>query len=158
MTPFILLALGLFMVFIEFFVPGGILGIAGGVLIVVSIVMFIVASDSVLAVVGFIALAIALTAALIKFAIWRIQTKKGGGSLFLHDTQEGYAASEFVKEYIGKEGVTLSDLKPAGHILIEGKRIQAVSKTGYLVKGSAVIVVAGQGAHLIVKRKEERAS
>ena len=71
--------------------------------------------------------------------------------IFLNTAQNGYVASEFAKELIGKKGEAISDLKPAGHILVEGKRYQAVAKIGYIEMGSSIEVIGGEGAHLIVK-------
>lgn len=82
-----------------------------------------------------------------------MKTGKAKG-FFLDSAQEGYVASSFEKELVGKQGEALSDLKPAGHILIEGKRHQALSKMGYLVKGTKIEIIGGQGAHLIVKKVE----
>ncbi len=87
---------------------------------------------------------------LITFTLRYIKKGKTTG-IYLNSAQEGYLASEFDKTLIGKSGEALTDLKPAGHILVEGKRYQAVSKTGYLDKGSKIEIVAGEGAHFIVK-------
>lgn len=150
--PFLLLGIGLLLIFLEFFLPGGIMGGVGGVLVLVSIVYFGVQAKSAISVVLFALGALFFVGLLIRFAIWRIRHGKVKG-IFLNSVQEGYVASEFSKELIGKEGEALSDLKPSGHILIEGKRYQAVSKVGYLVKGTKIKVVGGEGAHLIVKSR-----
>lgn len=149
-TAFILLALGLLVIFLEFFLPGGILGVAGGVLLIVSIVFFAMATDSILLIFSYLILNILLLVVLITFTLRYIKKGKTTG-IYLNSAQEGYLASEFDKTLIGKSGEALTDLKPAGHILVEGKRYQAVSKTGYLDKGSKIEIVAGEGAHFIVK-------
>lgn len=154
-TPIIMLAVGLLLVFVEFFVPGGILGVAGGVLIILSIILFAVNNQSITALLIFMGSAAVLVVAIIRFALWKVKHSQGGRSFYLNSDQEGYSASVYDKSYIGKEAVTLSDLKPAGHILVEGKRFQAVSKTGYILKGKTVAIIGGRGAHFIVKKKEE---
>ena len=130
------------------------MGVAGGVMVIVSIVLFAIDSESAISVILFALGSLFLVGFLFRFALWRIKTGKAKG-IFLNTAQEGYTASEFDKELIGKGGEALSDLKPAGHILVEGKRHQAVSKMGYVTKGSKIEVVGGDGAHLIVKKKEE---
>ncbi len=152
--PFIMLAVGLLMIFFEFFLPGGVMGAAGGVLVVVSIVFYAIHADSILSVVLYILATLFFVGVLIRFALWRIKRGKAKG-FFLNTAQEGYVASSFDEKLIGKQGEALSDLKPAGHILVEEKRYQAVSKLGYVIKGSKIEVVGGEGAHLIVKLKEE---
>ncbi len=155
MIPYFLLALGLLLIFIEFFLPGGALAIAGGVFIVMSIILFAVTAKSGIAVLFYIIGTVLAVALLVKFTLWRMRRGHLGKSIFLNTHQEGYTASTFEKEFIGKDGVALTDLKPAGHILIEGKRFQAIAKTGYLQKGSQVTVVGGEGAHFIVVEKEK---
>lgn len=151
-TALIFLGVGLLLIFLEFFLPGGILGIAGGVLLVLSIVFFSIGSPSLLYVILYIIGVGILLVLLVKYTLWRIRTGKG---FYLNTAQEGHVASEFSHEAIGKKGEALSDLKPAGHILVEGNRYQAVAKTGYIIKGTKIIVVGGEGAHLIVKKEEQ---
>lgn len=151
MMPFLFLAIGFLLIFFEFFLPGGILGIAGGALIILSVIFFSLQANSAWMVILYVAVTIVLLIVLTKAILWRMRSKKGGG-IFLDTAQEGYVASHFDKELIGQQGVALSDLKPAGHILVNGKRVQAVSKMGYLKKGTKIEVISGDGAHLIVRR------
>lgn len=151
MTPFIFLGIGLLLILIEFYLPGAVMGIAGGILVLTSIVLFAMQNASpiwiILYVVG-VAISIIL---LVKFAIWKIRTAQPNHSIYLASDQKGYQASSFDASVIGKTGVVVTDLKPGGHILIEGKRLQAISQSGYLTKGTEVIVLSGQEESLIVK-------
>ncbi len=152
--PFVLLGAGLLMIFLEFFLPGGIMGIAGTALVVASIIYFAIYAQSVLSVILYILGTLFFVGLLIRFALWRI--RKGKKGIFLHTVQEGYVASVFDKSMIGQEGEALSDLKPSGHILVKGNRYQAVSKSGYVMKGTKIEVMGGEGAHLIVKSKDKK--
>ncbi len=69
--------------------------------------------------------------------------------------QEGYLASSFDRALIGKAAIALSELKPSGHITVEGKPMQAMSETGFVDKDAAVEVVGGRGGYLLVKHKEK---
>lgn len=149
-TPFILLGIGLLLIFLEFFFPGGILGTIAGVLLIASIVFFALDSQSAMWTFLYTLGIAALVALLVKLTLSRIRKGKFKG-VYQNDDQSGYFASSFDKELIGKRGEALSDLRPSGHILVEGKRYQAVLKSGYLEKGSPVEVIGGEGAHLIVK-------
>lgn len=151
MTPFIVLALGLLLVFIEFYLPGAVMGIAGGVLIATSIFLFAVQASAVWAVILYVvAICIAL-AYLIKFALWRIRTTEPEQSIYSDANQSGFVASSYDKTAIGKQGVVLSDLKPGGYVLIDGIQHQALSEEGYITQGSAIEVIGGQEESLIVK-------
>ncbi|MCE2981972.1 MAG: NfeD family protein [Parachlamydia sp.] len=154
MIPFILLLIGFLLVFIEFFVPGGLIGIIGGLFIAASIVLFALQTNSLLGLLLFVLFIAISLWGLIRFALWRIVHAKPGSSIYLHGTQAGYQASSFESQAIGKEGVVYTDLKPGGYILIDETLHQAISLTGYVSKDEKVIVVGGQEESLLVKKKE----
>lgn len=147
---YVLLAIGLGLIFLEFFLPGAILGITGGILILISVVLFAIYIKSAIWTIVYIAIAIILVVTLMKITVWRIRKSKPGGGIYLNHDQEGYVASNYQKELIGKIGMTVSDLKPSGHVLIDGQMHQALSKVGYIEKNEQITVVGGEGAHLIV--------
>lgn len=74
--------------------------------------------------------------------------------MVLTEDQEGYVASQFELSVIGKIGVVVTELKPAGHIAVDGKHYQALSESGFVSKGKKVLIVGGKGAHLIVKEEK----
>jgi membrane-bound serine protease (ClpP class) len=152
MNPYILLILGFLLIFIEFYIPGAIMGTLGGILTFASIIMFVSENDSWIAIISYIAAVMIGLGLLFKFALWRIRTAKPGSSIYSGSSQDGYKASRFDHTAIGKTGVVLSDLKPGGYILIDNKQLQAISESGYIVKGSKVVVISGQEESLIVKQ------
>lgn len=151
MTPFILLFVGLLFIFIEFYIPGAIVGIIGSLLVLTSIIVFVSQTSSLIAILLYIAGTGISIALLIRFALWRIVHTKPDYSIYSDKSQEGYQASHYDKEAVGKTGIVFSDLKPGGYIVIEGKQHAAISVTGYLPKGVEVIVISGEGESLIVK-------
>lgn len=151
MKSFILWALGLVLIFIEFYLPGAIMGIAGGILVLISVVLFSYESQSPLYIFLYIVGVAVSIGVLIKFAIWRIRTAKPEYSIYSNAAQTGFIASTYDKHAVGKTGTVLSDLKPGGYILVDGKQHQAISQEGYIVKGTEVIVLSGQEESLIVK-------
>lgn len=153
MSPYILLALGYLLIFLEFYIPGAILGIIGGILAFASIIVFASEDYSLIAILSYIVGVLIGLALLIKFAFYRIKSAKPEYSIYSDASQHGFKASTTNPELIGKTGVVLSDLKPGGYILIDGDQYQAVSESGYIVKGLKVIVLSGQEDILIVKQK-----
>jgi membrane-bound serine protease (ClpP class) len=147
-----ILIIGLLLVFLEFFVPGAVLGTIGSLLIITSIILFALATAAVWAVVLFVIAIIVALICVIRFALYKIRTTKGSSSIYSNGDQAGYAAVEYPRDQVGKKGVALSDLKPAGHVLIEGQKWQAMSTGGYIEKGCEIEVVGGEGAHLTVKQ------
>lgn len=152
MSPFTLLALGLLLIFLEFFVPGAVFGILGGVAIGASLILFAMETDSALAFAAYFIAVCILLYYLIKFALWRIRRTKGAQSIYSDADQEGFVASSFDASTIGKQGVVLTDLKPGGYILIDNAKYQAISAAGYISKGSEIEVIAGQEESLVVKK------
>lgn len=154
MNSFILLIIGLILIFLEFFLPGAIMGITGGVLVLLSMILYALQSDSALETSLFIIAAGIAVGLIIKYALWKIPRSKS--NFYSDKDQEGFQASKYDTSVIGRKGIVLSDLKPGGYITIEGKQHQAISQEGYIVKGAEVIVVGGEEESLIVKhvRKE----
>lgn len=64
---------------------------------------------------------------------------------------KGDGASEESAILLGKEGITVTDLRPAGIALIEGKRIDVVSKGDFILKDNRVKVTAADGNRIVVR-------
>ena len=142
--------LSLLLIYLEFFLPGIILGAFGGVGFCFSIVFFAWKSTDISFTLIFIFSMIIALVLTIKMALWTLKKKP---ALFAKEEQSGYLASSFKKELIGKEGKVVSDLRPSGYIEVEGERLQALSENLYIKKGEYVKIIAGEGACLIVRRK-----
>src|SRR5699024_5208330 len=119
MEAIVLLALGIILIILEFFVAGGILGFFG----VASIIVALLMSGYKLSHMT-MSLAIALVAAIIVAVIlykW-IGTERGiFKKLILRDrtmSDEGYVSYEDRSELVGKKGITVTPLRPAGTALI----------------------------------------
>lgn len=141
--------LALMLIYLEFFVPGGILGVLGGVAFLISVVLFFWEKGEAWPSMVFLVAMILLLLLVIRLALWKLKKKP---ALYASEKQSGYYASSYDKELIGKEGEVLTDLKPSGHILIEGERHQAVSESSYIKKGETVTIIGGEGARLICRR------
>lgn len=147
----VLALVGLSLIYMEFFMPGGILAVFGTGALIAALAVFGYRSESfwgtLLAFFGLLA----LVGIVCKVALWRVQASQ---TIFLKEDQEGFVACSFDPELVGREGIALSDLKPSGHISVEGKLWHALSESGYIHKGEPVIVIGGAGWHLKVKSKE----
>jgi membrane-bound serine protease (ClpP class) len=138
------------MILIEFLAPGAIFGTLGGMALIASVVMFALEDHSPIALLFYIIFVVAAIAFLIKFALWRIRKTQPEQSIYADASQEGYIASTYDKSCIGMQGVVLSDLKPGGYILVGEKKLQAISLSGYISKGTHVEIVDGQEESLLV--------
>ena len=151
MFPYILLFLGLLFIWIEFYVPGGAMAIAGVLFLFAAVISAFMSSASLLEICIFVLLTLVSVIAVIRLAIWRIKKSGKSNTFFLSRDQEGYLASKFDETMIGKKGMTLTDLGPAGYVLIDGKRYAALCRGPYVDKGVEVVVLGGEVAHLVVK-------
>lgn len=54
--------------------------------------------------------------------------------------------------YLGKTGVAITNLRPSGIALVEGKRVDVVSRGEYVDKNSQIVVSAVTGNQIIVDK------
>jgi membrane-bound serine protease (ClpP class) len=92
------------------------------------------------------------------WVIGRLASKPGsivGKSFVLQgrsDSSEGFVSADLRKKLlVGKRGTTLSMLRPAGKVEIEGTRIDAVSDGEFIPKDSQVEVVKVEGNRVVVR-------
>lgn len=148
----IMFIIGLVMLLLEFFVPGGIVGIIGGALIIISL-LFAGASVTHMAYSIIIAMFIAVIGMVIlmKFFGKKLHVFN---KLVLRDattTEEGYVSNTNRIELIGRIGEAVTPLRPAGVIVIDQERIDAVSEGSYIDKGKQVEVIKVEGSRIVVR-------
>jgi len=70
--------------------------------------------------------------------------------------KEGVSSQSSEQEsYVGTQGNAVTDLRPAGIAVINGKRVDVVTHGEYLEKDSAIIVTTVTGNQIIVRKKDE---
>lgn len=139
---------GFVFIYLEFFVPGGLLAVLGASLLLLSLVLFGFSVAPWVLIIYLITIIILLLL-LIKLAMAHIRKSKK--SIYLEDDQEGYLASCWNQKMIGKKGVASSPLNPSGHVFVDNEYLQARSKTGFIKKGSPIKIIGGQGAYYLVE-------
>jgi membrane-bound serine protease (ClpP class) len=77
-------------------------------------------------------------------------TSAGDASAGAHDLPEGM---ETRQDLVGCMGVTETALRPTGKAKIEGKRLEVVSRGGFVNKGSPVKVIEVVGRRIVVKKE-----
>lgn len=155
MTLIILLfTIGLILLAAEVLVPGGILGIAGGLALFAGcVVSFIRLGASG----GLIAVVIAMLAAFVVFYIqFKILPKTRIGKRFFlkrEITATSTALQDSARDLIGKAALSATVLSPSGYVTIDGKRYEAVSQSGQISPGTELEVVDANHFQLTVKNK-----
>lgn len=147
---------GIILMIIELFIPGfGIFGILGLISLMAGVVM--AAYDAVF---GLGALLIAMVVSVITLAVLaRFLGLRGTWRKFvLTDQQQnetGYVSSRSYKELEGKLGTTITPLRPAGAMLLEGKRYDVVSEGGFIAANRPVVVLQVEGNRVVVRQADD---
>lgn len=149
----VIFAIGFILVIAELFIPGGIIGAIGAGLIIVSL-LFAGASFTHMALSIIIAIAIAIVGmvVLMKFFGKKMHVFN---KLVLKDattSEEGYVSNENRTELVGKQGMTLTPLRPAGVVEIEGERLDVVSEGTFVDSQTFVKVVKVEGSRIVVRK------
>ena len=68
---------------------------------------------------------------------------------------EGYTGGKNWSMLVGKRGIALTTLRPAGTILVDGKRLDVSSQGDYIEKSAPVIIVRVEGSKIFVEQTKE---
>ena len=70
--------------------------------------------------------------------------------------QEGVSSQPSnLDSYMDMNGTAVTDLRPVGTAVINGKRVDVVTRGEYIEKTAAIIVTAVTGNQIIVRKKDE---
>ena len=148
----VLLIAGSIMIGAEIFAPGAVLGTLGAAALIAAVLVAFQISQALGFYVGIGVVAlVGLTVALwIKFfprsSIGRKMTLSQDGSAF--------KAADGRLDLVGKEGLTASDLRPAGFATFEGKRLDVIAEGKLIAAGERVKVVKVAGSRIVVRKIE----
>ena len=147
-----LMALGLLLIFFEVFVPGGVLGVIG-LLVMTGGIWLSFSAYGVLE--GFVVLITCVTLSILLIGIFikRFPYTFIGKKAILsqqEDKCDGYHAESFHSDLLEKEGIAESDLRPAGIALIEGQRFDVVTEGEYIENHNRIKVKRINGNRIIV--------
>lgn len=151
-------ALGLLCIFAEVFLPGGVLGVLGWLLIGTSFVgayhFWRLSVPFILFVVGIVSAGVGLYV----IAIRLMPKTAVGKMIFLQTTQKGYDVSiSGQRELVGKEGIALSYLRPTGIAEIEGRRVNVITEGEFIQRDTRIRVSELKDNQLVVHRIEPEA-
>lgn len=139
---------------LEMIVPGGVLGVLGGVALIAATVLgyqsYGTGAAMIIIIVG------ALLCLIVVFVEFHyLKNTKHGKRLFLNETNEGKVLqqSDDKDKWVGATGKAKTDLAPSGAVLIEGKSHEAFSQDGFISRGEAIEVRSVDNFRLLVGRK-----
>lgn len=147
-----LLILGLLMVCLEIFIPGGIVGTLGAIALIASIIIGFTEKGSEFGM-YWLAAVVILTVVGLFLSIKFLPRSPAGKRIFLSSDEAGYKSTEEgLSELIGKEGTSLTYLRPSGMVDIGGRRIDVVTGGEFLPRGTKVKIVEVAGNRVVVRR------
>ena len=145
-----LLSLGYVLMLIEFFVPGGILGTLGLLAVAYGCYLaFELGTDWGLGAVG---LSVGLTAVGVRVFLRSRLAKRM--VLDVPEANTWKAAEAGLEAFIGRQGISLTLLRPAGMVEIDGERIDVVANSEFIPAGVQVQVCEVEGNRIVVETVE----
>lgn len=151
----ILFIVGIIMLVLELFVPSfGILGLLGSASLIVGVVRAAYSTSHVA-----LSLIVACVCALIVIiVVARIFKKRGIWNRFILSdslsTEKGYVPTASKESLLDKEGISVTPLRPAGIVVLEGERVDVVTDGEFIAMNTAVRVVKVEGSRIVVKAIE----
>lgn len=150
-----LFVMGAFLIFVEIFAPGAILGIVGLCLVGASVTygwmnypeygLFILMGEGL----G--------VAAIVVLGLYLLASGKIKLPMILEGEQkpeEGWTSPGVDEALLGAEGRAHTALRPAGTIIVEEQRIDAVSSGTFIDQNSAIRIVRIEGHRVVVETAE----
>ena len=152
---YIFLATGVLLVGAELFVPGGVVGAAGAMCLLVAIVMGFKAYPEHG---GLIAIGI-LCLGMVSVIAWMNvfpRTKYGQKLMISRELSDSKGAEDGLDELVGKHGIACSPLRPGGYADIEGRRVDVITRGEMLDKDQPIYVVEVEGNRVVVAELSEQ--
>jgi membrane-bound serine protease (ClpP class) len=98
-----------------------------------------------------------LGAFVLALVLMRVLSRAAIGSGFvLQESETGFLSAPSADELVGEIGQALTDLRPAGKIVVGHDRHEAKSEREFIARGSRVRVIGKEGPTLIVRPEETR--
>lgn len=149
----VLFIIGVILLIVEAFVPGfGVLGAAGIISLITSIVLSAADTEEGLKI---LIISFFLAVIIIVISMKYLVKRKWLNNIVLsyrEDKELGYVGPKQVHELLGKEGITLTPLRPSGTAEIEDLRVDVVSDGGFIPVNTEVKVVYTEGPRVVVRQ------
>ncbi|HXI83307.1 MAG TPA: NfeD family protein [Verrucomicrobiae bacterium] len=149
----LLTVVGLMFIAVDFYIPGFVLGSIGAVLMLFATIICYRDTGSRNQTIMMFCVEVALGIGAGYASIWYFPRTTAGRRMILAEKQTGASAeAPRVNDWIGREGVAQTVLRPAGMALIDGKRLDVEAESGMIESGSPIKIVAVHKNRLVVKQ------
>jgi membrane-bound serine protease (ClpP class) len=149
----LLTVVGLVFIAVDFYIPGFVLGSIGAVLMLCATVIYYIGTGSRNQAIVMFCVELVLGIGTGYTSIKYFPKTAAGRKMILLERQTGTSAeAQRAKDWLGREGVAQTVLRPAGMALIGGKRLDVEAESGMIESGSSIKIVAVQKNRLVVKK------
>ena len=152
MIGILLFVAGFILMGTEMLLPGfGAPGISGSICLIAGIIC---TADSIEEGLTITIIVVVILAVMFTMILALFHMKKLKSPIILQeemDAEKGYLSTSDLEYLIGKEGITTTDLRPAGKCNFEGIEFDVRSEGRYIAKGSKVRISRISGNTLIIK-------
>jgi membrane-bound serine protease (ClpP class) len=137
---------------LELFVPGGILGIIGGVAILTSIFLstasFELAAFSIL-----LSLILCVVVSILLFKVFGKNVRIFDRLILKESTrtEHGYVSNVNRLDLIGLEGKSMTPLRPSGTAFFKDEYLDVVTEGGFIRENSPIKIIKVEGARVVVR-------
>jgi len=148
-----LFLVGMILIILEVFIPGGIIGGLGAILLIVGIVM---AAEKTFYGIVSVSIALGINSVLLFFLLKYIGHRGWWNRLILKEEQKkesGYVSHNKDKNLLGKTGYTLTKLRPSGIAMIERIRYDVVSQGEFVEADKEIKVILIEGTRIVVEER-----
>ncbi len=154
----LMLISGMILLFLELFVPGGIIGTIGFAFIVMSLMsiaphapymLYSILTALIVAVVGMVIM--------MKFFGKKLNVFNKMVLSDATDTKSGYVSNVNRTELLGQVAITATPLRPSGTAMYGDERLDVVTEGGFIAAGTEVVIIEVEGARIVVRAKIKEA-
>jgi len=149
-TSLVLFVVGLGLLVIEGIVPGfGLPGIGGIIFMLTGVAL---AMESLSAALLSLSIAIIITT-LVAIVMVKLGFKsKLLGKIVLSSSEKDYLSTNTMTALMDLEGISLTELRPSGFIIIDSQKYDALAESGYIPENTPIKVVKVEGSKIFVRR------
>jgi membrane-bound serine protease (ClpP class) len=145
------LILGLILVGLELFVPGGVLGVIGGIFLIAAVMLGFQVfgpQGGIIHVIAMVIGVIVYTIVLLKYLPTSIIGRRFTLS---RDLKQASAADPALKQLMDQTGTAHTDLRPGGIATIGTERVDVIADGGWISKDAKIRVIDVEGNRVVVQ-------
>lgn len=146
---------GVLFIVIELLTPG--VGIFAGLGVIAILYSFILALGGGSFAVYLLIVSLFIAIVIFALVVKKLPSSKLWSKVILKDTStvsKGYTSTNDYSVFLGKEGIVITELRPAGTVTIGDVKLDVVSEGNYIEKNAKVKVLSVHGSRIVVKQME----